>query len=163
MLHTCVVYRELVKILPDRYFEDYIAGSAFEYGPIAVEEAEVISFAQRFDPQSMHTDPAKAAVGPFRGLIASGWHTTALMMRLFVDNFLSPVASLPSPGVDEVRWLKPVRPGDQLTLRVSIVETRPSRTKPDRGLIVSKMEAVNQDGAVVCTMRAMNLALKRNQ
>lgn len=145
----------------DRYFEDYVAGSVSVYGPIEVEEAEVISFASRFDPQAMHTDPERAAAGPFHGLIASGWHTAALMMRLFVGGFISEVASLPSPGVDELRWLKPVRPGDRLTLRVTIVEARASRTKPDRGLVISQMEAINQDDAAVCTMRAMNLVSKR--
>jgi acyl dehydratase len=110
----------------------------------------------------MHTDPVKAAAGPHKGLIASGWHTSALMMKLFVENFLSKVANLPSPGVDEVRWLKPVRPGDQLVLRVTIVETRPSRSKPDRGMIFCRLEAISQDGMVVCTMRTMNMMLKRN-
>ncbi len=137
-------------------------GSVFEYGPIAVEEAEIISFAKRFDPQTMHIDPEKAALGPFRGLIASGWHTTGLMMRLFVEHFLSSVASLASPGVDEVRWLRPVRPGDQLQLRISILEVKPSRTKPDRGMVVSLLEGINQDGEVVSSLKAMNLLAKRS-
>ncbi len=147
--------------IEDRYFEDYTEGAVFEYGPILVEEAEIISFAKRFDPQTMHIDPAKAAQGPFHGLIASGWHTVGLMMRLFVDNYLSSVASLASPGVDETRWHRPVRPGDQLQLRVSVLESRPSRSKPDRGMVVSLLEAFNQTGEVVCSLKAMNLLAKR--
>lgn len=148
--------------IDDRYFEDYREGSVFTFGPIEVEESEVLSFAKRFDPQSIHTDPAKAAEGPFGGLIASGWHTAGLMMRLFVDNYLSAVASLASPGVDELRWLRPVRPGDQLRLRVSVLETRPSRSKPDRGMVISLLEALNQSGEVVCSIKAMNLLARRS-
>jgi acyl dehydratase len=110
----------------------------------------------------MHIDAAQAAAGPYQGLIASGWHTTGLMMRLFVMHYLSSVATLPSPGVDELRWLRPVRPGDQLLLRVTVAETRPSRSKPDRGMVTSRLEAINQDGTVVCTLTAMNLMLKRH-
>src|SRR5699024_839340 len=124
-------------------------GSVYEFGPIEVEESEVIAFASRFDPQAMHIDPAAAAAGPFKGLIASGWHTLSLMMRLMVDNYLSTVAGLASPGVDEVRWVRPVRPGDHLVLRVTVLEARPSRSKPDRGVIFSLMEALNQNGEVV--------------
>lgn len=148
--------------IDDRYFEDYHEGSVFSFGPIEVEESEVLSFAKRFDPQSIHTDPVKAAEGPFGGLIASGWHTAGLMMRLFVDNYLSAVASLASPGVDELRWLRPVRPGDQLRLRVSVLETRPSRSKPDRGMVVSLLEALNQSGEVVFSVKAMNLLARRS-
>ena len=147
--------------IDDRYFEDYVDGSVFEFGPMMVDEDEIIAFAQRFDPQPMHVDPKRAALGPFRGLIASGWHTVSLMMRLFVDHYLSAVASLASPGVDEIRWVQPVRPGDQLRLRVSVVESRPSRSKPDRGIVVSRLEAINQSGQVVCSLTAMNLLAKR--
>ena len=145
----------------ERYFEDYIEGSVFEYGPLRVGESEIIAFAKQFDPQMMHLDPQAAASGPFQGLIASGWHTLGLMMRLFVDNYLSSVASRASPGVDEIRWFKPVRPGDQLRLRISILETRRSRSKPDRGLVISLLEGINQDGEVVASVKPMNfLALR---
>ncbi|MFK3789205.1 MULTISPECIES: MaoC family dehydratase [Pseudomonas] len=145
----------------ERYFEDYIEGSVFEYGPLDVGESEIIEFARQFDPQMMHLDPQAAASGPFQGLIASGWHTLGLMMRLFVDNYLSSVASRASPGVDEIRWFKPVRPGDQLRLRISILETRRSRSKPDRGLVISLLEGINQDGEVVASVKPMNfLALR---
>jgi acyl dehydratase len=145
----------------DRYFEDYTAGAAYEYGPIEVEEGEVIGFASRFDPQTIHVDPAVAARGPFHGLIASGWHTASLMMRLFVDHYLSSGASLSSPGVDELRWLKPVRPGDQLTLRVRTTATRPSKTKPDRGLVHSTLEGINQNGDLVVSFKAVNILGRR--
>ncbi|MGE0797444.1 MAG: MaoC family dehydratase [Lautropia sp.] len=141
----------------DRYFEDYVPGAVFEYGPIAVEEDEVIAFAKRFDPQPMHTDPEAAARGPFHGLIASGWHSIGLLMRLFVEHYISAVASLASPGVDEVRWIKPVRPGDRLRLRVSVTDSRLSRSKPDRGIVHSSVEGINQAGEVVVRFKAMNL------
>lgn len=141
----------------ERYFEDYVKGAAYEYGPIAVEEDEVIAFAKRFDPQSIHTDPEAAAHGPFNGLIASGWHTIGLLMRIFVAHYLSAVASLASPGVDEVRWIKPVRPGDRLRLRVSVVDARLSRSKPDRGIVHSFVEGINQADEVVVSFKAMNL------
>jgi acyl dehydratase len=141
----------------DRYFEDYVTGSVFEFGPIAVEESEVIGYAKRFDPQSIHTDPQAAARGPFKGLIASGWHTVGLLMRLYVEHYLTAVASLASPGVDEVRWTKPVRPGDRLRLRVTVSDTRLSRSKPDRGLVHSFVEGINQHGEVVASFKAMNL------
>jgi acyl dehydratase len=140
-----------------RYFEDYIEGAVFEYGPPPVVEDEVIAIAKRFDPQAMHTDPDAALKGPFKGLIASGWHTIGLMLRLFVDNYLSAVASLASPGLDEVRWFQPVRPGDELRLRVTVIETKISRSKPDRGIVHSLAEGLNQNGEVVASFKGMNL------
>ena len=143
--------------IDDRYFEDYVAGSVHECGSILVEEDEILSFAKRFDPQPIHTDPKVAEQSVFGGLIASGWHTASLMMRLFVDHYLSRVASLSSPGVDELRWLKPVRPGDKLSLLVTVVETKRSRSKPDRGIVRSYIEVLNQRSETVMTMRALNL------
>jgi acyl dehydratase len=140
-----------------RYFEDFVPGTTGEFGPIEVDVAEVIAFAERYDPQPIHTDPAAAATGPFGGLIASGWHTVSLVMRLLVDNYLARDASLASPGVDELRWLWPVRPGDRLRVRATVVEARRSQSKPDRGLVRTKIEAVNQDDHVVLSMVAMNL------
>ena len=141
----------------DRYFEDYTPGAVYEYGSITVSEAEILDFARAFDPQPIHADPAAAARGPFGGLIASGWHTTSVMMRLFADHYLSRVASLASPGIDEIRWPAPVRPGDTLRLRVTVAEARRSRSKPDRGLVRSHAELINQDGVTVLTLTAMNL------
>ena len=140
-----------------RYFEDYVPGLVGEYGPIVADETEIVAFARRFDPQDIHSDPARAAQGPFGGLIASGWHTAGLMMRLYVEHYLSHVASLASPGIDELRWLAPVRPGDALRLRVTIRSARRSQSKPDRGLVHTFIEVVNQHGTVVMSMLAMNL------
>jgi acyl dehydratase len=134
----------------------------YEYGYVTVTEPEIIEFARAFDPQPMHIDPEFAATGPFGGLIASGWHTAGIMMRMFVDHCLSRVASLASPGIDELRWPAPVRPGDSLRLRATIVETRRSRSKPDRGLVRTKAELINQDGQVVLHLTAMNILLARN-
>jgi len=145
----------------ERYFEDYIAGSVHEFGPIVVEEAEIIDFAQRYDPQPMHIDPEAAKQSMYGGLIASGWHTASMMMRLFVTHYLAPVSSLGSPGVDELRWLKPVRPGDELLVRVTITETRRSQSKPDRGIVRSFAEVLNQKGEVVMTMKGVNFVLCR--
>jgi acyl dehydratase len=141
----------------DRYFEDYIPGSVFEYGTITVSEADIIEFGRRFDPQPFHTSLEAAPRGPFGGLIASGWHTASLAMRLFVDHYLSGVASLGSPGVDELRWTRPVRPGDSLRIRVAVLEARRSRSKPDRGIVRTLIEVLNQDGDVVMSLTAMNL------
>jgi len=140
----------------NRYFEDYIAGSVHRFGFIKVEEKDVIAFAKRFDPQVFHMDPADAKGTIYGGLIASGWHTAALVMRLFVDNYLSHVASLGSPGVEKLRWLKPVRPGDEISIRVTVVETRRSRSKPDRGIVQSFIEVINQDEEVVMEMKGVN-------
>ncbi len=143
-----------------KYFEDFVVGAVYEFGRITVTEAEIIAFARQFDPQAMHTDPVAASAGPTRGLIASGWHTIALMMRMYADHYL-PENGLPAPGVDEVRWLQPVRPGDTLSMRVTIEETRISRSKPDRGIIRPFSEVLNQNGDVVLTMRPINLVRRR--
>jgi len=141
----------------DRYFEDYVAGAVYEYGYASVSEAEIVAFAERFDPQPIHTDVRFAATGPFGGLIASGWHTASLAMRLIVDHYLPRVASLASPGIDELRWPSPVRPGDSLRLRTTILETRRSRSKPDRGLVRTRAELLNQHDQTVLSLVAMNL------
>ena len=152
---------EFLVSIQRRYFEDYVAGTIHEFGTITVEEDEIIAFGRRFDPQVFHTDPEAAKSTIYTGLIASGWHTAALMMRLFVDNFLSQVASLGSPGVDELRWLVPVRPGDTLSLRVTILKTNRSRSKPDRGVVLSLIEVLNQDRIVAMSMKAVNFLLCR--
>ena len=147
--------------IDDRYFEDYVDGAVHDFGSIAVKESEVVDFAKRFDPQPFHMNPELAKHSIYGGLIASGWHSASLMMRLFVEHYLSHVASLGSPGVDELRWLKPVRPGDVLSLRVTVSETSRSRSKPDRGIVHSYVETLNQNGEVVMTMKALNFLLCR--
>lgn len=144
-----------------RWFEDYAEGSQGEFGPVVVDEAEVVDFGRRYDPQPFHVDRAAAADGPFGGLVASGWHTCALMMRLLAEEYLSPASSLGSPGVDELRWVRPVRPGARLTLRTTVREARRSRSKPDRGLVRTHVELVDQTGEVVLSLLAMNLVRAR--
>lgn len=139
-----------------RYFDDYLPGVSHDCGSVSVSEAEIVSFAAQFDPQPFHVDPAAAARGPFGGLIASGWHTAALVMRQLVDHYLSAEASLGSPGLDEIRWPEPVRPGDTLRVRATAVQARRSRSKPDRGIVKTAIEAVNQDGRTVMRATATN-------
>ena len=154
---------DFAKPRDDRYFGDYAVGAIYEYGYATVTEDEIIEFARQFDPQPMHIDTRFATTGPFGGVIASGWHTAGLLMRLIADHYLSTVASLASPGIDELRWPAPVRPGDALKLRTTIVEARPSRSKPDRGLVRTHAELRNADDAVVLSLVAMNLILVRPQ
>ena len=144
-----------------RYFEDYALGSTRECGSVNVDEAGIIAFAKEFDPQPFHVDPVAAAAGPFGGLIASGWHTAALVMRLLVGNYLSAESSLGSAGLDEIRWPYPVRPGDTLRVRATVVESRRSLSKPDRGIIKTLVEAVNQDGRTVMRATAINFVRVR--
>ena len=146
----------------DRHFEDFVPGAVFEYGEIPVSEAEIVEFARRFDPQYIHVDRARAVQGPFGGLIASGWHTAAMMMRLIVDNFLPKSASLGSPGIDELRWLRPVRPGDMLRVRLSVLEATRSKSKPDRGVVRTLCEVLNQDREVVMSLKGMNIIACRS-
>jgi len=147
--------------IDDRYFEDYIEGDVHSFGSIAVEADEIVSFARRFDPQDFHIDPVAAKRTPFDGLIASGWHTAGLMMRLYVEHYLTHVASLASPGLDELRWHKPVRPGDRLSVRVSVLKAAPSRSKPDRGAVTSFIEVLNQADEIVMTLKAINIIARR--
>ncbi len=145
----------------ERYFEDYVVGSVCEFGPVSLAEAEIIDFGKRFVPQPYHVDPELAKETLYKGLIASGWHTAAAMMRVCSDNYLSAVANLGSPGVDELRWHKPVRPGDGLTVRVTVLESRRSASKPGRGIVRSLLEALNQDGDVVMSMKLINFMTAR--
>ncbi len=146
---------------PLRYYEDYEVGAIYELGSTSISEAEIIDFARQFDPQPFHVDPAAARQSMFGGLIASGWHTCSMMMRLMADNYLNPETSLGSPGVDEVRWLKPVRPGDLLTGKMRILDKRESRSKPSIGLVINEASLQNQQGDVVATVRATNLVRRR--
>jgi len=149
--------------LPDeRYFEDYVPGAVHEFGTVKVDETEVLDFGHRFVPLSYHTDPEAAKKSIYGGLIASGWHTAALMMRLYTDYYLSKVANLGSPGCDELRWSKPVFPGDELSIRVTVMETRRSDSKPDRGIVHSFTEVLNQKREVVMSVRMVNFVRGRS-
>jgi acyl dehydratase len=146
----------------DRYFEDYEVGVTYELEGFELSEAEMIDFASQFDPQSFHVDPDAAKDSIYGGLIASGWHTGSRAMRVLVEGYVSSVASLGSPGVEEIRWPRPLRPGDRLTVRVTVEKARVSKSKPDRGLVHSLTEVLNQDGEVVMSLRSVNLILRRN-
>ena len=150
-------------VQPDRrYFEDYAASRVYEFGTITVNEEKIIEFAKLFDPQYFHVDPVKAAASQFGGIIASGWHTAGLTMRLYADHYLSHVASLASPGIDELRWPNPLRPGDTIRIRVTVLETRLSRSKPDRGIVRARVETVNQRDEVVLSMNAVSILARRD-
>ena len=144
-----------------RYFEDFAVGSIIEVGSFTVSEAEIIEFATRFDPQPFHIDAEAAAESIFGGIIASGWHTCSMMMRLMVDGYLRDSSSLGSPGVDEVRWLKPVRGGDILTVSSEILESVPSASRPDRGVIFTLWQATNQHGDLVATIKGRGMFARR--
>jgi acyl dehydratase len=144
-----------------RYFEDFVVGESLEFGSRTLTEEEIIAFAQQFDPQPFHVDPEKAVSSYYGGLIASGWHTVSTYMRLLVDGLLRDTQSLGSPGIDELRWLKPVRPGDTLQARYIVLETIPSKSRPNVGIIRSKGEMVNQNGEVVLTLIAANFFARR--
>lgn len=143
------------------YFEDFELGKAREVGSRTVTEEEILDFATKFDPQPFHIDKEAAAKSIYGGIIASGWHTCSMMMRMMVDGFLKEAASLGSPGVDEIRWIKPVRPGDTLTITSTPVDIRPSTSKPDRGVVVNLWEAKNQHGELVATVKGMGMFLRR--
>jgi acyl dehydratase len=146
-----------LRAAPGKYFEDYPVGAVFTGGPIAVSEADILDFARRYDPQPMHVDKAAAEAGPFKGLIASGWHTGSLMMQMLARHFVPSPGNLPSPGVDELRWVRPVRPGDILSLRVTVESARRSRSKPGQGVVVSLVEVLNQNGEPVPSLKPISL------
>ncbi|MEU6119245.1 MaoC family dehydratase [Streptomyces sp. NPDC047117] len=135
-----------------RYFEDFRAGDIHELGTVTVTEEEVLEFARRFDPQPFHTDPGLAKRSPFGGLIASGFHTSALFMRRYVDGLLAYSACAGSPGIDEIRYHRPVRPGDTLTARIEVLGSRPSLGNPATGIVQPRCELVAADGTVVFSM-----------
>jgi acyl dehydratase len=143
------------------YFEDFPPGDVRESPARTITHAEIVGFASQFDPQPFHLDDEAARRSIYGGLLASGWHTCAILMRLMWETFLKDTVSLGSPGVDEIRWLKPVRPGDTLRARFTVIEATPSRSKPDRGVIRSVSEIFNQHGEVVMTLRGLGMYGRR--
>ncbi len=143
------------------YWEDFPVGDTMEMGSHTFTEAEIIAFARQFDPQPFHVDHDAAARSMYGGIIASGWHTASICHRLLVDSLLSKSVSLGSPGLDELRWLLPVRPEDVLSARVEVLSLTPSRSKPDRGAIKFRLEVRNQKGEVVMTELATALFSRR--
>ncbi len=132
-----------------RYLEDFTVGQRFVSASITVSEADIIAFATQFDPQPFHIDPVAAPHTVFRGLAASGWHTAALTMRMFVDSDLNPVGGLLGAGVEALDWPRPVRPGDTLHVEAEVVSVRESKTRPAQGMIVVRAETINQRGEPV--------------
>ena len=143
------------------HWEDFTVGSVAEYGPRLVTREEIVAFAAEFDPQPAHMDEAFARSTMLGGLAASGWHTCAIGMRMIADGFMTNSAGRGSPGIDEVRWVKPVRPGDSLTLRTTILETRPLKSRPDWGLVKFRFELINQAGELVMTQENVNFFGRR--
>jgi acyl dehydratase len=143
------------------YFEDFEPGQDIDLGTRTVTEDEIVAFAREFDPQPFHIDRAAAADSIFGGVIASGWHTCSIMMRMVVDGLMNRSASMGSPGLDGVRWLAPVRAGDTLNVRYRTVQVKASASKPDRGVVWSKWVALNQHGETVCTVEGMGMFGRR--
>ena len=138
--------------MPDLSFDDFQPGQVYELGSKLVTEEEIVAFAQQFDPQPFHLDPEAAKESVFGGLIASGWHTGAMWMRLYVDSLLGGASGQGSSGVEELRWLAPVRPGDTLSGRLIVLEVTSSESHPERGTIRIRGEMENQDGVTVMSM-----------
>ena len=144
------------------YLEDFKPGDAHDFpGRYTFTREGIVGFALQYDPQPFHVGEEAAARSIYGGLIASGWQTVAVTFRLAVDGLINRVASMGSPGVDEIRWLKPVRPGDTVRVRAEVLEVRPSQSKPDRGLVRVRYETSNQRGEVVLTMIGMGLFARR--
>jgi acyl dehydratase len=137
--------------IEDGYVEDYVPGAVYVYGSITMTRQDILRFADEFDPPSIHNDPQAAQQGAFSALIASGWHTCSVTMRMYVGHYVSQVACLASPGIDELRWVQPVGAGESLSLRATLQQACISRSKPDRGLVTTGIEVLNQDGQTVLT------------
>ena len=144
------------------YWEDFTPGSVTEYGPRLVTREEIVAFAAEFDPQPMHLDEDAARATMLGGLAASGWHSCCLVMRMMADGFVLNSSSMGGPGVDEVRWLSPVRPGDRLTLRVRVLESRPSKSRPEMGLVRFEFALFDAQGRHAVTLITSMMMGRRN-
>ena len=144
-----------------QHFEDVEVGETREFGEYHVTQEEVIEFAEQYDPQPFHTDPEAAKDSVFGELVASGWHTAAICMRMTVDGLVEDRAGMGARGVDELRWKQPVRPGDTLHLRTEVIDKRPSESHPDRGYVDTQMEGINQDGDVVISWIGLGMVKRR--
>jgi len=145
-----------------KYYEDIAVGDTEEFGEYHVTKEEIIEFASQYDPQPFHTDEEAAEESAFGELVASGWHTAAICMRLLVDNMMDERASMGARGVDELRWRQPVRPGDTLHLRTEVVDKRRSESDPGRGYVDNRMEGINQDGEVVISWVGLGMVAVRD-
>jgi acyl dehydratase len=138
--------------MPKLYFEDFNPGSITEHGPRLVTREEIVAFAAEFDPQPMHLDEDAARASMLGGLAASGWHTCCLMMRMAADSFVLNSSSMGAPGIDEVKWLKPLRPGSRITLRTTVLDTRASNSRPEMGFVKVRMEVLNDERAILMAL-----------
>ncbi len=145
-----------------RYWEDFKVGEVEQIGGTRVDKEEVIAFAKQYDPQPFHVDEAAAKQSIYGGLIASGWHTCAMVMRMMCDAYMLQSASVGSPGIDNLKWLKPVRPGDTIRARRTTLETRASKSRPDIGIVNNLWEVFNQDGEMVMSMQGYGMFRRRN-
>ena len=143
------------------YFEDFFAGQEIALGSRLVTEEEIIAFATAFDPQPFHVDHAAAAASMYGAVIASGWHTCSMMMRMVVDGLMATASSMGSPGLEKVRWILPVRAGDTLSVSYLTTAVKASSSKPDRGVVWSTWRALNQHGELVCTVEGMGMFGRR--
>jgi acyl dehydratase len=144
-----------------RYFEDFTPGMMIEHGPRRVTREEIVAFAAEFDPQPMHLDEEAARNSILGGLAASGWHTCCLLMRMACDGFVLDSSSMGAPGVDEVKWLKPLRPGTHIALRTTVLETRTSKNRPEMGLVKALMEVLDDEGGQIMTLTTSMLMGRR--
>jgi len=147
--------------MTERYLEDFAAGQVFNTGRLRVEREQIIDFAQKFDPQPFHLDEAAALKSPFHGLAASGWHTAGMTMRLMVEGEFKPVGGILGVGFEELSWSRPVRPGDELHTKSEILEVRPSKSRPDRGLLRVRTTTFNQNDEPVMSFTGNLLVPRR--
>lgn len=147
--------------MPKYFYEDFPLGNVREIQGPTLTESSIVDFASQFDPQLFHTDPLRARDSPYGGLIASGFHTACICLRMVCDNYLLETANLGSPGMRELKWTAPVRPGDALKLRVTVIEATPSRSKPDRGVVTQRWEAFNQRDEKVFEMTGLSIMKRR--
>jgi acyl dehydratase len=145
----------------ERYLEDFTAGQTFDTGRVRVDKDQIFAFAKQFDPQPYHLDEQAATLSPFQGLAASGWHTAAMTMRLMVEGEFNPAGGILGVGFDELSWPRAVRPGDELHAKSEVLEVRPSKSKPDRGLIRVRTTTFNQNNEPVMVFTGNLLVPRR--
>ncbi|HXF88322.1 MAG TPA: MaoC family dehydratase [Xanthobacteraceae bacterium] len=147
---------------PKRYWEDFAPGQVIEHGPRRITREEIVAYAREFDPQPFHLDEEAARHSMLGGLCASGWHSCCILMRMSAESFVLNSSSMGAPGVDEVRWLAPIRPGDDLTLRATVLSSRPSGSRPGMGLVNVHFELFNASGVCVLSLKAPLMFARRN-
>ncbi len=147
--------------MPKLHWEDFQPGDVAIYGPRRVTREEIVAFAAEFDPQPMHLDETAASATLLGGLGASGWHTGCLLMRLIADGLLRNAVSMGAPGIDEMRWLKPLRPGTEIRVRATALETRPSASRPERGFVKFQFDVIDEQDAVLATLTCSQMLGRR--